>query len=330
MKVGKVPPKVLRQYVFGNLGRTREDVLVHSSFGEDCSVIDFGDEVCVLSTDPITGAVQDIGRLAVNISCNDIAASGAEPVGILVTILAPEGTEPKDLGRIMEQIDDEAVILGIEVLGGHSEITAGIDRVIISTTAVGRAKKDSYVSSSGAKAGHDLVLTKGAGLEGTAILAVDYADSLALTMTTEEIKKAQAFIEQISVVPEGRTAVKNGAEAMHDVTEGGILGAACEMAAASQVGVEIWEEEVLVHPETKAICRYFDIDPLALVSSGSMMIATCDGETLIKVLKEEGISACIIGRFVEEGNTIIRGKKREALTAPERDEIWKILEKRGN
>jgi hydrogenase expression/formation protein HypE len=325
MKVGKVPPEILRQYIFGNLGKTRSDVLVHSSLGEDCSVIDFGDEVCVLSTDPITGAVQDIGRLAVHISCNDIAANGAEPVGIMVTILAPVGTRAEDLGRIMGQINEEACLLGIEVLGGHSEITAGIDRVIISSTAVGRAKKDQYVTSSGALPGHALVITKGAGLEGTAILATDFADRLKDTLTEEQIQTARSFLDKISVVADGRIAIRNGAVAMHDVTEGGILGAAFEMAAASGTGVEIWEDAVIIHPVTRAICSYFDIDPLALVSSGAMMIAAPDGEKLVEALEKEGIVAAIIGRFINEGFCLVRNGKSRPVKPPERDEIWKIF-----
>ncbi len=325
MKVGKVPPEILKQYIFGNLGKTRDDVLVHSSLGEDCSVIDFGDEVCVLSTDPITGAVQDIGRLAVHISCNDIAANGADPVGIMVTILAPLGTQAEDLGRIMSQINEESCLLGIEVLGGHSEITAGIDRVIISTTAVGRAKKEHYVTSSGAEPGHDLVMTKGAGLEGTAILVSDFADSLKDTLTPDQITTGRSFLQRISVVPDGQIAVQNGAVAMHDATEGGILGAAYEMAAASGVGVEIWEDAVIIHPVTRAVCAHFKINPLALVSSGSMLIASPNGDAVVQALEKEGIGAAVIGRFIHEGFRVVRDGKSYAAEPPERDEIWKVF-----
>jgi hydrogenase maturation factor len=326
MKVGKVPPEILKQYIFGHLGIRRQDVLVHSSLGEDCSVIDFGDEVCVLSSDPITGAVKDIGRLAVNISCNDIAANGADPVGVLITILAPEGTTAEDFGRIMRQVDEAAKELGIEVLGGHSEITAGIDRVIISTTAVGRARKSEYLTSSGAKPGYDLVVTKGAGLEGTAILATDFEGSLLSSMTLSEIQRAQSFIDLISVVKDGQVARKHGATAMHDVTEGGILGAAYEMAVASNCGIELRVQDIPIYPETRAVCAYFQIDPFALVSSGAMLIASADGNRTRDALIDAGINAAVIGRFIPEGFYLIRENHREAFQAPERDELWKVFE----
>ncbi len=330
MKVGKIPPEILQQYVFNNLGLRRPDVLVHSALGEDCSVIDFGEYVGVLSTDPITGAVADIGRLAVNISCNDIAANGAEPVGILVTILAPEATTPADLGRIMGQINAEAAKLGIEVLGGHSEITAGIDRVIISTTSVGKARKDAYIITGGAKPGDALLLTKSAGLEGTAILATEFAGALAGKVAPDLIDRAKRFLELVSVVPEGRIAAQNGATAMHDVTEGGILGAAAEMAAASRAGVEIWADRIPVSPETAAICAAFGLDPFALVSSGAMLIAAADGEKVLSALQAAGIAAAVIGQVTREDNIIWREGKPERFAPPERDELWKVFEDRGN
>jgi hydrogenase expression/formation protein HypE len=325
MKVGKVPPEVLRQYVFNNLGIRRDDVLVHSALGEDCSVIDFGEYVCVLTTDPITGAVQDIGRLAVNISCNDIAACGAEPVGLLVAILAPESTTPDDLGRIMGQINAEAAKMGIEVLGGHSEITAGIDRVIVITTAVGRAAKDEFITTGGARPGDALLLTKGAGYEGTAVLAAEFAAELEEHLGKDMVARARSFLEHVSVLPEGRIAARSGATAMHDVTEGGILGAAAEMAAAAGAGVELWAEAIPVAPETTAICAYFNLDPYALVSSGAMLIAAPEGDRVLAALQAAGIPAAVIGRVTPAGTTLVRGGKSEAFAPPERDELWKVF-----
>jgi len=325
MKVGKVPPEVLQQFVFNNLGVRRNDVLVHSALGEDCSVIDFGEYVCVLTTDPITGAVQDIGRLAVNISCNDIAACGAEPMGLLVTILAPESTTPEDLGRIMGQINTETAKLGLEVLGGHSEITAGIDRVIVVTTAVGKAAKDAFVTTGGARPGDALLLTKGAGYEGTAVLAAEFAAELEARLGKDLVARARGFLEHVSVLPEGRIAVKNGATAMHDVTEGGIFGAAAEMAAAAGAGVELWAEAIPVAPETAAICDYFQLDPYALVSSGAMLIAAPDGARLLAALQAAGIPAAVIGRVTQAVTVIVRDGKSEPFSPPERDELWKVF-----
>ena len=178
MKSGKLPSDVLEQKIFSNFRFKREEVLVRPQVGEDCSVLDFGDYVCVLSTDPITGAANEIGRLAVHISCNDVAANGVEPFGLLLTILAPEGTTLEVLQDIVRQAAEEAASLRVEIIGGHTEITQAVNRIVVSTTAIGRVEKDKVVKSAGALPGDSIILTKWAGLEGTAIIAHDLAKRL--------------------------------------------------------------------------------------------------------------------------------------------------------
>lgn len=326
LKPGKVPPEVMEKTIFPFLGAKRPEVLVHSKIGEDCSVIDFGEYVCVLSTDPITGADKEIGRLAVHISCNDLAANGAEPIGIMATILFPDGTEEDKVKEVMEQIHNAALEINAEVLGGHTEITSSVSRIVVSATAIGRALKSEYVTSSGAQPGDDVILTKKAGLEGTAVIASDFQEFLKGKMSSEEIERAKGFINYISVIPEGRLGAKNGATAMHDVTEGGVLGAAYEIALASKVGITLWEDRIPVHPETLKICQIFNLNPLGLISSGSMLITAPDGNRIISALKEAGIEATIIGKVTEEGFRIVdkEGKERP-FTPPERDELYKIL-----
>lgn len=331
MKTGKLPHDVLNKFIFPFLGFKRPEVLVHSKFGEDCSVIDFGEYVAVLSTDPITGAGKDIGRLAVNVSCNDIAANGAEPIGLLITIMFPTDTTEEKIKDVMEQIHAAASDLGVEVLGGHTEITPAVSKTVISSTALGRALKSEFVTSSGAKPGDSVIMTKTAGLEGSAILATDFEEFLKKRIGYAKVKRAQGFIKNISVVPEGKIAAKHGATAMHDVTEGGILGAVYELAKASEVGIKIFSEKIPIAEETIQICKIFDIDPLKLISSGCMIITIPNGEKLISILKDAGIHATIIGE-VTAGNEIFLVKNRceEPVTPPDRDELFSALEKIEN
>jgi hydrogenase expression/formation protein HypE len=178
MKTGKIAPDLLKKLIFSNLGIERDEVMVHSCIGEDSSVIDFGDRLCVLSTDPITGASKGIGKYAVNISCNDVASNGAEPLGVMITLLLPENFTEEGIASIMKEINDAATKLNVEVLGGHTEVTTAVNQVIISCTAVGIVDRDKLVTSSGASPGDDIVLTKWAGLEGTAILATEFEEEL--------------------------------------------------------------------------------------------------------------------------------------------------------
>lgn len=327
MEIGKVPAEILKSSVYPYLGIKRDEVLVHSGLGEDCSVIDFGEYVAVLSTDPITAADKSSGYLSVIISCNDIASCGAKPIGILSTIILPENANEVVLHNIMKEINKAANKLNIEVLGGHSEVSNTVNKAIISTTAIGMAKRDEYITTKGAKPNDDVIVTKALGLEGTAIIANDYEILLKKHFTLEFVKKAQDFLNEISVIEEGLTAAKNGANAMHDITEGGILGAAYEIAEASNVGIEIYENKLPLRPETKEICKFFKIDPLKLISSGSMIITSSNGSKIVNALNKIGIPSNIVGKIKENGKYIITSKGKKEITPPERDEIYLINKK---
>ncbi|MHB1005202.1 MAG: AIR synthase family protein [Chloroflexota bacterium] len=331
LRTGKLPPSTLQSIVLSHLGVTRSDVLVHASLGEDSSVIDFGDSVCVVSTDPITGAARNAGWLAVHVSCNDVAANGAEPVGVLPTLLLPVSATEDDIRRLMAEINSAASELNVEVLGGHTEVTPGISAAIISLTAIGRAAKSAYVTSSGARPGHDILMSKSAGLEGTSILANDLAGVLEPALGPDLLARARDLVRRISVVKEGLLAAREGASALHDTTEGGILGAAFEMAEASAIGLELWPDAIPVLPETRAICAFFRVDPLRLISSGTMLIAAPNGTALAETISRAGVECTVIGKALPatEGRWLAYSDgRREPLQPPDRDELWRILEAR--
>lgn len=327
MQPGKLTTDWLRRYAFPQRGVLRDDVLVHAGIGEDCAVLDFGDEVCVLTTDPITGATQRAGWYAVHVGCNDLAACGARPVGVLVTLLACERETAESLAAVMADVAAAARELGIEVLGGHSEVTPGLPQTIVVVTAVGRAPRGQYVTSAGARPGDALLLTKSGGLEGAAILAADLADRLAGRVPADVLERARSFITRLSVVPEGLAAAAAGAHALHDVTEGGVVGAVAELAEAANVGVELWCDAVPVAPETEAICAALGVDPLRLISSGAMLVACGDGPAMVQHLAAHSIPAAVIGRLLEPsaGRWLVSHAGRQPLVAPERDELWRVL-----
>ncbi|MGI6559623.1 MAG: AIR synthase family protein [Limnochordia bacterium] len=326
MKIGKLPAEQLHALVLGRLGKRRDDVLLRPAVGEDSAVIDFGDEVCVISSDPITGAGARLGELAVHVSCNDIAANGARPVGVQVVLLLPESFPEVELAVLMEHIDKAAGDLGIEVLGGHTEITSKVREPLIVVTALGRAPRHGFISSSGARPGDDLVISKGISIEGTAILASDFAALLRPLVGEEVIARSQEYWSQISVVPEGRIGAAHGVSAMHDVTEGGLYGALWEMAEASKAGLAVWRDRVPIREETALICQHLGLDPLGLISSGTMLFATPRGEELVDALAAEGIEGAIIGQ-VTDGPRVIHGRAGEEriLEGPGEDELWRFL-----
>ncbi len=327
MKPGKLTPADLAAYVFPRCGVRRSDVLVHSAFGQDASVVDYGDEVAVLSTDPITGAGQRAGWLAIQIACNDVAVAGARPVGVLLTLLLAPDTATADARDVMDDANAAAQDLGIEILGGHSEITAGLTRSIVVATALGRCRRDRFVSSAGAKPGDAILLTKSAGLEGSAILAGDFGTTLARRVSPGHLERARAFLSEISVVPEALAAVDAGVSAMHYATEGGILGALAELAGAAALGVAVDVERIPVRPETRAICDALEIDPLCLVSSGALLIATPRPAAVISAIQSQRCPVAEIGRIVNGPSVLQLRDSTRALVPPARDALWDAIER---
>ena len=327
MKIGKVPENVLKRSVMKQLHYKRDEVVLGPGIGEDCAALALAeDEIFVMSTDPITGTAKDIGKLAIQITANDLASAGAEPIGVLLTILLPDGTREIALKRIMEQMELACREAKMQILGGHTEVTAVVNQPVVNVAGVAKAKKGKLISTAGARSGMDIVVTKWIGLEGTTIFAKEKEAELKEHFPASFVDTAKAFDQYLSVVPEAAVAVKSGVAAMHDVTEGGLFGALWEMAEASGVGLEIDLKKIPIRQETVEICEYFDVNPYGLISSGMMLMAAEDGNTLVHALKEADIPATVIGKATEGNDrVIVRDEERRFLEPPKTDELYKVL-----
>jgi len=330
---GKIPIDILESVVFKNLGIRRREVVLGPSAGIDGAVINVGNKSLVVSTDPITGAIELIGWLAVNINANDIATFGVEPAFLLSCILLPENADMKTVETISGQMGKAAKELGIAIVGGHCEVTPGLANPIVVGCTIGITEKGNYVTAAGAKQGDKIILTKTAGIEGTAVLASDKENQLKKVVSATTLRNAKRFYDQISVVKDAITAFKTGAvHAMHDPTEGGVAGGIHEMADASHLGFRVHKKKIPVRPETTEICNFFEIDPLQLTASGSLLIAVerDSADRVVGILSKEGITAEVIGEFlpsVEERIIIQEDGSSENLVRPVSDHLWSALEK---
>lgn len=325
---GKLPVDLLERLVLRKLPFSDPRVLVGPRPGEDAAVIDMGDKVLVVHSDPITGAVEKIGWYAVHIACNDVAATGARPMWVLPVILAPRsGLEV--VSQIVSDMAMAARELGVSVIGGHTELTGWLDRPVVSVTAMGEAPKDSYVTTGGAEPGDVIIATKSIALEGTSILARDFKDRLEGSVPRSVLERGAQLINQISVVEDALAAVEaGGVHAMHDPTEGGLLGGVYEMAMASGLGAKVYEERIPIREETLAVCRALGVDPLRLISSGTLLIAASPerADAIIERLGKRGINASKIGVFTGEGG--VRLVRRDGAVVQVDglpvDELWKL------
>ena len=327
MEVGKISNEILEKIVFGNIKTKRDEVLLGSGIGEDTAIIDFGEELCVLSTDPITGSTKDIGHLAVHISCNDIASSGAEPIAVLLTILAPPNTTEEDLKVIMKDASLASQELNIEIAGGHTEVTDAVNQIVLSTTVIGRQRKDKMIDKNKISTGDKVLITKKIGIEGTSILAKELEEDLKGKMTKDEIEYAKSMDKDLSVLKEGLLASKVGVDYMHDITEGGVLGAAWEAGEAIGFGIELYYEDIPIDDVTVKLSNILGIDPYKLISSGSMLIIMKDGKIneLKSELEKENILLTTIGEVKGEEAVLNNEGLISLVDSPGSDELYSGL-----
>ncbi len=332
--VGKLEYTLLKKYVFNRIGARRKEVIVGPGIGEDAAIIDFGDKVLVVHSDPITEAVERIGWLAVNIACNDVAVRGARPYWASTTILLPEGFREELLDEITRDIDEAARKLGVMIVGGHTEETPRLDRPIVVVTAMGLASKNTLVTTSGARVGDLVLMTKTAGLEGTAIIARDF-EKLLLDkgVPKEVVVKAKEFLWDISVVREAVELAWLGATSMHDPTEGGVLGGLIEMSIASGKRIRVYEDKIPIAYETRIIAQALGINPLNLISSGVLLatIPKSIAMEALRVLENMGVKASIIGEVVSgEGVELVRREGVEEYHDFVVDEIARLWSLTGH
>ncbi|MBC2851635.1 hypothetical protein H5J22_09550 [Cetobacterium sp. 8H] len=327
MKVGKLTISDLKELVFNNIQNNNDCVISSGEIGSDCAAIEVDEKVIYLSTDPITGTNSGLGKLAININCNDIATEGVSPVGIMLTILAPPHVKKNEIAEIMKEAQEEANKIGVTIIGGHTEITAAVNKTIISATSIGIGDKKDFKSKTKVVPGDRIIITKGVGIEGTGIIAFEKEEELLENFDSEIIENAKNLLDSTSVVKDGIIANKF-AKGMHDVTEGGLLGAIWESSCFYGLGVNIYFNDIFIQDSIKTICKYFKIDPLRLISSGTMLIVTSEenSEPLISELKKNNIEAFDIGVFTDsEEKILIKGEKHTLIEPPESDELYKVV-----
>ncbi len=325
--IGKLSSEQLNDIVFRHLTFKRPEVMVRPSVGEDCAVIRVGDHAVVLSTDPITGTANAVGKLAVNINLNDIASNGVAPMGLMLTVLAPVGTSLDALEQVIADAARTAESNGVEIIGGHTELTDAVNRIVISAVAIGIQPHEQVLSLKKISVGDVIMLTKAVAIEGTGILACEKASELEVAIGAEALKEAKGFLELTSVVKEGLIAGNVKVKAMHDVTEGGLLGAVWEMCYGAGLGCMIHECDIPIHVVTQQICDYFDIDPLRLISSGAMLIVVAPEavDQLGALMGEAGVSIQEIGVITESEYLIeLEGEVFE-IAPPQGDALFEVL-----
>lgn len=333
---GKIEPQLLIELLHSITDTKDESIVVGPEIGEDAAIIRISnDYLLVIHSDPITGAKENIGWLAIHVAANDIAVRGTKPRWFLPVILLPTNSDKSILENITQQMKRAVKEIDGVIIGGHTEYTVGLDRPIISMTAVGIGLSDNIVITKNARPGDYIIMTKTSGLEGTSILASELSSILSIKGVKEKtLMMAKEYINYISIVKEALLLSNNKlVNSMHDPTEGGILGGLTEMAFSSGTTMYVYEEKVPVSLETQVICKALGIDPYRLISSGVLLatIPKQNLETALTLLKREGIQASVIGEVKKREGPLVYWVKKDLSTEKIydlviKDELFRVLE----
>ena len=328
MDIGKFPPSLLEK-LLQKSGVTDPRVLLGPGLGEDAAVLDLGETLLVAKSDPVTFASDRIGWYAVQVNANDISCTGGTPRWFLATLLVPERFTEDQAEELFTQVLDACNSIDVALIGGHSEVTYGIDRPIVSGTMLGEVTRDRLVRTGGAQDGDSIIVTKGLAIEGTALLASERAQELRdAGVSDDTITQSINLLNEpgISVLTDASTACTAAqVHSMHDVTEGGLITGLREVAAASDLGLAIEEGSIPILPETVEVCQALDLDPLGLLASGSLIITLSpeDVPSLLSALEKKGIDGWEIGRMMPQEEGLISIGRTGEIELPQfsRDEL---------
>lgn len=334
LRAGKLPAGLLAE-LLATIRPADPRVILGPGIGRDAAVLDIGGgRVLVAKTDPVTFAVDEIGRYAVHVNANDIACMGAKPAWFLATILLPEGASDDVARTIFGQITEACATLGIELVGGHTEVTLGLTRPIVCGAMLGEAARDRIVMGIGVAPGDAVLLTKGIAIEGTALLARESSERLAAAgVRAATIARASRLLQEpgISVVRDAEAlcaAVRP--RILHDPTEGGLATALHELAEATNVTLRVDPGAIHLYEETRIVCEALGLNPMGLLASGSLLAVTrsTDAHRAILALREVKITSQVIAT-VEAGRPRVimgDGDSTTPLGRFSRDEIARFYE----
>jgi hydrogenase expression/formation protein HypE len=337
LRAGKLPGPLLHRLITAYATRPDPDVIVPTGYGRDAAALQIGDRQIVVKSDPITFATEGAARYLVAVNANDIACMGGIPRWLTVVALLPDGaTTEASVETLFADIQAACDDIGVALIGGHTEVTIGLDRPLLIGTMIGVAGPHGLIEPGAARVGDDLYLTRSAGLEGTALLAIEHADRLRAALGTEVVSRAANLLHDpgIAVARDVAAVLAGGGSAvrgLHDPTEGGVATAIHELAEASGLGAEVQRQMIPILPETRAICAHYGIDPLGLISSGALLVVAdpAGRDDLIAAASAANIPLTRIGSLTppEDGLVMVDVDTggRHPIPRYDSDEITRVL-----
>lgn len=325
MRLGKLSDSILKRTVLKQIKNRRSEIISGAGIGEDCAIFQLSDGNLATCVGQYTVADRQDMIRAIYKSTNNLAASGAEPVAVMLSIILPERASEEKLKKLMDGAAQAARELNIQIAGGHTTVSKYVTQKLAVVTAYGKVAADKFVTTKGAKPGQDIVMSKWIGLEGTSILAQRKKEEMLARYPEYFIDEAAGFDRYLSVIPEAATAMKSGVCVMHDASEGGIMATLWELAESSGVGLSIDMKKLPIRQETVEVCEFCEVNPYELLSGGCLVMTAEDGNGLVEALAQQNIPAVVVGKITDSHDRIIyNGEERRFLDKPKMDEIHRV------
>lgn len=323
MRPGKISESVLKRSVLKQIKTKRQEILRGAEVGEDCAFFSFDEkEGALITTAPIV--VNEFENIALELTAivNNIAASGGEPVGVVVSAILPDKILESVIQRLSGEMERACRSLNLQIAGGNTQICKEVGKPILNVTVIGKKEEEQHKYFHQYEAGQDILLTKWAGLAGTAILAKKEQNKLEERLPGYIVENGILLEQEISVLTESRIAVEVGASGMHDVSRGGIFSALWELAEKANVGIEVDLKKIPIRQETIEICEVLGVNPYELYGAGALLIVSNHGSQLLHDLEKQGISASVIGKITQDkGKVILNGEETRYLDRPKNDSM---------
>lgn len=334
---GKINSELFREVLRPRTGRQRENVIKGPKFGVDTSVIDLGNgKGLAVSSDPLSLipslGLKESAWLSVHLLANDMATTGFAPQYAQFVLNLPPDFQLEQFKTYWNHIHTFCEDTGVAITGGHTAQVPGQESTIPGGgTMFLQAPLEQIITSDGAEPGDRIVVTKESALVASSILAMSFPETVQNKCGKEIYDQGCENFYRTSSLKDALTATdvlepNTELKAMHDVTEGGLLGAIAEMAEASGCGFRVYDKELPAAKAPRQICKLFEIDHRLCVGAGSMIMAVQKGreQALVDHLQEHSIPAATVGEMTPESNgcTIIENGEAKPFAFDGNDPYW--------
>ena len=334
--IGKISPEVFNKLIYPRLGAKKKEILIGPEHGVDAGIVEIGNKVVALTTDPVfivpEYGLERAAWFAVHILVSDVVTTGLKPTYIAIDLNLPIKITKKELDVLWKTIHMECKKLGIAIICGHTARYENCHYPMVGgATVLAVGDKGDYVTPTMVREGDKVIITKGPAIEATGIFAAMFPGLLERNFGTTFARKAERLFYKMSVVEDALTACNTGVReegvaAMHDATECGIWGGLYEIAQASNLGIRVAKDKIVVEPCVREICDYFQIDPYKSISEGTLIIVSRPqkAEEIVRSLLRKNIPASVVGEMVDpvQGMILIEEGKERKMEHPKVDPFW--------